>query len=167
MDSKEELKSLINTVKKHKKWTQEKVSIEAGYKADTLTQALSKPKGQEAVIKHLRLIYRDILEPKKYEENEITRKVEEEGEPLDTKRENAVLKEKISELEERNAELNERNAELEERHAELNERNAHLIRIIAEQRLVLEDNRFSIELLKGYLVNKPGPGSEVGPRDTM
>jgi transcriptional regulator with XRE-family HTH domain len=55
-NSKEELRSLINDLKNSTGLTQEQLSVAAGYSAKTLTQALSKKEGHDAVMKQLKLI---------------------------------------------------------------------------------------------------------------
>lgn len=62
MDGKKELKILIETLKKATGKTQGQISLGAGYEEKSLTQALSKSRGHQAVIKQLRIAYKNILE---------------------------------------------------------------------------------------------------------
>lgn len=60
--SKELLKELVDYLKSEKKFkTQAELSLHAGYKEQTLTQAISKKSGHQAVIDNLKIIYRDLL----------------------------------------------------------------------------------------------------------
>lgn len=61
MKSKEKLQNLIETIKEATGKTQGQISIGAGYKEKSLTQALSKEDGHEPVIKRLEIAYRDVL----------------------------------------------------------------------------------------------------------
>ncbi len=60
--SKEILKELVDFLRIAKKFeTQSELSVDAGLRPQTLTQAISKKDGHEAVIKKLKIIYRDLL----------------------------------------------------------------------------------------------------------
>lgn len=61
MNAKEELRKLIKQIKNSTGLTQEQISVEAGYEEKTLTQALSRQKGHEAVIKQLNLVFGERL----------------------------------------------------------------------------------------------------------
>jgi predicted ribosome quality control (RQC) complex YloA/Tae2 family protein len=68
MISKEELRSLIETIKKATGLGQEKISIGAGYKKTTLTERLSQGGGLDAVYDQLKLVYGEALKKSMVEE---------------------------------------------------------------------------------------------------
>lgn len=61
MKSKEDLRELIKAIKKATGLTQKEISVGASYDENTLTQALSRDTGHEAVIKQLHIVYDDRL----------------------------------------------------------------------------------------------------------
>lgn len=61
MISKEDLRSLIKTIKRKTGKTQEQVSEGAGYEPETLTQLLSKNKSLDAAYNQLQLVYKEEL----------------------------------------------------------------------------------------------------------
>ena len=61
MISKEDLKGLINIIKKKTGKTQEQISEGAGYEPETLTQLLSKNKSLDAAYDQLKLAYKEEL----------------------------------------------------------------------------------------------------------
>ncbi len=68
--SKETLRELVNFLKIAKKFkTQAELSLDAGYKSETLTQAISKKSGHQAVINNLKIIYRDTLKKSIWDNN--------------------------------------------------------------------------------------------------
>ncbi len=69
MNSKDDLKRLVERLKDITGKTQKQLSVEAGYEEDSLTQAISKKEGHQAVIKQLMLAFKAELEDLTKEES--------------------------------------------------------------------------------------------------
>lgn len=106
--SKESLKELVDFLIIAKKFkTQSELSLDAGYKEQTLTQAISKKTGHRAVIDKLKIIYRDLLKKSIAVENgsaylenenlpiynisELKRKIEEQWELIKSQQETILI----------------------------------------------------------------------------
>lgn len=61
MKSKEDVKTLIQTIKQRTGKSQEAIAIEAGYAPKSLTQMLSKGGNLDLVYRQLNLVYKDVL----------------------------------------------------------------------------------------------------------
>ena len=79
-NAKETLKNLIEFLMKKTNKNQSQLSVGAGYEIDTLSQLKSKPEGHEAVIKKLKLIYKDELKNSMFDDS-MTNALEDPREP--------------------------------------------------------------------------------------
>ncbi len=62
MNSKDDLKRLVERLKDITGLSQQELSERAGYKMRSLTQAISKDEGHDAVIRHSTLMFKDFLD---------------------------------------------------------------------------------------------------------